>query len=463
MGATMTPASAATSTPPASGPATTSNRAPTASVYEELRRDVQDRLGAANVDRDREPDRVRALIESVVERYQRTATVGVGGRPLRDPADMVARLVRSILGYGALDPFLDGDQVEVEIRGADICWKDHLGRWHTSADPTTEAENRAAVDRLLQPTGRALTEAAPIVSTQVLDRRVRLTASIPPISDVLEASLRFYRKRFENLRDLVGLDTMSSPAANLCWALMRHPKTGLLVSGRPQSGKTTFANALLRAVPASHKVCVCEDTRELDAPLMHISYRQTKPRTGLADDQTEKTLRELVEVTLRSSPERIVVGEVRGEEAAELVRAANAGSAVLSTLHANSAADALDALSNAALLGDHKMPSQVVRSIFSRTIDVVIHLDSEDVELTGGGEGRPALRQVMEIAAVSPMQASDERFTVVPIFEREDIGAPLVWTQHPLPPALQRRLDRVLRRYGTTTPAVLAGEEVMRP
>jgi Flp pilus assembly CpaF family ATPase len=244
---------------------------------------------------------------------------------------------------------------------------------------------------------------------------------------------------------------------------MRHPRTGVLVSGRPQSGKTTFVNALLRAVPASHKVCVCEDTRELDAPLMHISYRQTKPKTGLADDETEKTLRELVEITLRSSPDRIVVGEVRGEEAAELVRAANAGSAVLCTLHANSAADALDALANAALLGDHKMPSPVVRSIFSRTIDVVIHLDSEDVELTGGSGDRPVLRQVMEIAAVSPMQASDERFTVVPIFEREDIGAPLVWTQHPLPPSLQRRLDRVLRRYGTTTQAVLAGEEVMRP
>lgn len=462
----MTPAR--TSAPPASFPRTdapvrTPGRAPSSGVYEELRREAQDRLGAANIDRDREADKVRDVIETVVERYQRTATIGVGGRPLRDPADMVARLERSVLGYGALDAFLDGDQVEVEIRGADICWKDHLGRWHTSTEPTTEAENRAAVDRLLQPTGRALTEATPIVSTQVLDRRVRLTASIPPISDVIEASLRFYRKRFENLRDLVGLDTLNSAAANLCWALMRHPKTGVLVSGRPQAGKTTFANALLRAVPASHKVCVCEDTRELDAPLMHISYRQTKPRTGLADDQTEKTLRELVEITLRSSPERIVVGEVRGEEAAELVRAANAGSAVLCTLHANSAADALDALANAALLGGHNMPSPVVRSVFSRTIDVVIHLDSEDVELTGGGDARPALRQVMEIAAVSPMQGSNERFTVVPIFERDDIGAPLVATQHPLPPALQRRLDRVLRRYGTTTAAVLAGEEVMRP
>jgi Flp pilus assembly CpaF family ATPase len=281
MGATMTPASAATSTPPASGPATTSNRAPTASVYEELRRDVQDRLGAANVDRDREPDRVRALIESVVERYQRTATVGVGGRPLRDPADMVARLVRSILGYGALDPFLDGDQVEVEIRGADICWKDHLGRWHTSEEPTGADENRAVVDRLLQPTGRSLTAAHPIISTQVLGRRVRLTASIPPISDELEASLRFYRTRWESLHDLVGWDTLSTAAANFCWAFMRHPKTGVLVSGRPQSGKTTFANALLRAVPATQKVCCCEDTRELHAPLMHISYRQTKPKSGL--------------------------------------------------------------------------------------------------------------------------------------------------------------------------------------
>jgi hypothetical protein len=108
------------------------------------------------------------------------------------------------------------------------------------------------------------------------------------------------------------------------------------------------------------------------------------------------------------------------------------------------------------------MPSSVVRAIFSRTIDLVVHLNSEDVELRGATEDRPIRRQVMEIAAVSPMQGSEERFTVIPVFQREELGAPLVWTQNPLPESLQRRLDQLLRRYGTTTRAVLEGQQVVR-
>lgn len=435
-----------------------------ANSYEELRHRVQERLRAANIDGEREPERVRVLIAGVVTDYQQAARAGLAGLPLRDPDDMTARLTRSILGYGPLEQFLGDDTtvVEVEARGSEINWKDDRGRWHTSDEPTTAEELRAVIDRLLQPTGRALTEARPIVSTQVLNQRVRLTASIPPVSDELEANLRFYRIRWQSLHDLVTWDTLTQSAANFCWALMRHPKTGVLVSGRPQSGKTTFLNALLRVVPSSHKVACCEDTRELHAPLMHISYRKTRPKSGIGDGEVEITLRDLVALTLRSSPERIVVGEVRGGEAAELTRAANAGTAVLCTLHAHSAADALDALVNASLLGNHQIPAAAVRSIFSRTIDVVIHLDSEDVELHGGVEDRPIRRQVMEIAAVSPLQGSEQQFTVIPIFQREEVGAPLIWTRNPLPPQLQSRLDRLLRRYDTSTLAVLDGQEVIR-
>lgn len=437
-----------------------------ANSYDVLRQRVQEKLRTSDIDGERESERVRELIWETVGEFQRAATAGMGGLPLKDPQDMATRIGRSVLGFGPLEQFLgdDTDVVEVEVRGSEISWKDERGRWHTNEEPTSESELRAVIDRMLQPTGRALTEAHPIVSTQVLDRQVRLTASIPPISDVLECNLRFYRIRWQSLHDLVAMDTLTQSAANFCWALMRHPKTGVLVSGRPQAGKTTFANALLKTVPGTHKVACCEDTREMYAPLMHISYRKTRPRTGLAEGEAEVSLRDLVALTLRSSPERIVVGEVRGAEAAELTRAANAGSALLCTLHAHAAADALDSLVNAALLGDHGMPSQAVRSIFSRTIDVVIHLDSEDIELHGGSgdERRPIRRQVMEIAAVTPLQGNEEHFTVIPIFERPEVGAPLVWSRNPLPAQLQARMDLLLRRYGTTTQAVLDGQEVIR-
>lgn len=440
---------------------------PAANSFEVLRREVRERLAETSLDREDDRDAIRDLITDVVTTYQRGAAAGLGGLQLRDPAHMVERLDRSVLGWGPLEQFVavigaEAAPVEVEIRGADVTWQDHRGRWHTSNEPTTEAELRAVIDRLLADVGRALTEAHPTISTQVLERRVRLTASTPPVSDQLEASLRFYRIRWESLHDLAAWDTLSPAAANWLWAVMRHPSTGVLVSGRPMSGKTTLLNALLRAVPASHKVCCCEDTRELQAPLMHISYRQTRPRSGLSDDETEITLRDLVALALRSSPKRIVVGEVRGGEAAELTRAANAGAAVLCSLHSNSAQDALDALVNAALLGDHLMPAEFVRANFARSLHVVVHMDSEDVELRGGDVDRPVRRQVMEIVAVSPMQGSDTRFSVIPIFKRRALGAPLLPTGEPLPEQLETWINEVLHPDNTTAQAVLAGHEVMR-
>jgi pilus assembly protein CpaF len=443
---------------------TLSDTQPVATTYDDLRRRAQERIAGANLDRDRDPEQVNDLVVAVVTGYQHEATSGLGTRPLRDPAEMITRLQRSILGYGPLEEYINAEEpyVEVEARGSNLMAKDPRGRWHTSRTPTSEDELRHVIDRLLEPTGRVLNEAQPIISTQVLNRQVRLTASIPPVSDQLELSLRFYRRRWEELDDLVAWDTLTPAASTFCWALMRHPDTGVLVSGRPQSGKTTLVNALLRAAPNSHVVRCVEDTRELDAPLMHISYRQTRPRSGLADGENEITLRDLVALALRASPTRIVVGEIRGEEAVELTRAGNAGTALLATIHSNSASGALDALSNAALLGDHNMSGEAVRSSFAEAIDVVIHLDSEDVELRGGDPDRPIRRQVMEIAAVSPFQGGEQRFTTIPIFARDELGAPLLSTGHPVPQGLARALNHVLHRHGTTLQGIVGQEATGR-
>jgi pilus assembly protein CpaF len=315
--------------------------------------------------------------------------------------------------------------------------------------------------RLLEPTGRQLSEAQPIVTTQVAGQRARLTASVPPISDALEVNLRFYRLVHVELVDLVAKDTLTQAAMNFLWAVMRHPRIGVLVSGPPQAGKTTLVNALLRAVPNSHEIAVVEDTRELNAPLMQSSYRRTRPPNGVADQESEVSMRTLIALALRSSPNRIVVGEVRGAEAVELTRASNAGAAILATVHANSATDALDALTNTALLGDHQLSPEIVRATFARNIQLVIHLDSEDVELRGN-DHRHVRKQVMEIAAVSPLQAGEARFTTIPVFQRADIGGPLIPTGHPLPPPLHEQLSKVLARYGSTVQALLDGQEVTR-
>jgi Flp pilus assembly CpaF family ATPase len=114
---------------------------------------------------------------------------------------------------------------------------------------------------------------------------------------------------------------------------------------------------------------------------------------------------------------------------------------MLATLHAHSPTDALDALAATALFGNHQLPPETVRATFARNIDVVVHLDSEDVELRGD-DHRHLRRQVMEIAAVSPLQGGETRFTTIAVFTREDIGAPLLPTGHPCRPGSKKAVDQ---------------------
>ena len=136
-------------------------------------------------------------------------------------------------------------------------------------------------------------------------------------------------------------------------------------------------------------------------------------------------------------PDRIVVGEVRGAEAFELSRAVNAGCGFLCTVHANSAAEALDALVNAALMAGENVTEHIVRRIFSASLDVVVHVDRDD---TTNADTDTVRRQIMEIAAVVP--ALRDGFTIEPIFTRSELGAPLRWTGA-LPHRLVSRLERV--------------------
>ena len=158
-----------------------------------------------------------------------------------------------------------------------------------------------------------------------------------------------------------------------------------MVSGEPGAGKTTLAAALLSAVPTAHCVRSCEEIRELAVPVLHGGYYEIRP-AGL-DGTGEISLRDLVKFVLAMRPDRIVVGEVRGAEAFELTRAINAGCGFLCTLHANSARDAVNALVNAALMAGENVTEHIVRRIFVEALDLVVHVDRDDV--ARGRRSRP--------------------------------------------------------------------------
>ena len=290
------------------------------------------------------------------------------------------------------------------------------------------------------------------MQAQILDGTARLGVVLPPIADRIDVTIRRYLAKRETFDELIEWDAVSPAAADLLTLSLRTP-TGVIVTGQPGSGKTTLVNALLRSADPSLRVIVCEDTPELSAD--HLQAARWRTRQAGPDGHGEVDLRTLVRMSLGMRPDLIAVGEVRGEEAYELTRAGNAGCGMLSTIHANSARQGLQALvSTATMAGPNVSPDQI-RSVFSSIVDLVVHTAKEPTAATGNGKG--GRRQVMEIVAIPAMQGAELDFTVEPIFTREDFGAPLVWTGSPLPTEFELRMNRVLRPHGMTVTDVLDG------
>lgn len=403
-------------------------------AYDLIRRDALAGIERRRLEPDREFGEVRTEVERAVDEYQRRARLG-DELPLGDPAAMVQRVLRSVTALGPLSDLLARRDVEeVFIEGARVTYLDTSGRLRGLAEPTSEEENRQIVDRLLAVTERQLNAKYPLVQARVLDGTARLTAAIPPVADRLSVTLRRYTVRDAGLDDLVARDTLTPDAAAFLWGLMQI-RSRVAISGEPGAGKTTLLAALLNAVPPGHCVRCCEEIREIAVPVVHGAYYEVRP-PGV-DGTGEIGLRDLVKFVLAMRPDRIVVGEVRGAEAFELTRAVNAGCGFCCTVHANSAGDAMNALVNAALMAGENVTERIVRKVFGEAIDVVVQLGRDDVPRETGS----LRRQVVEVTAVG--HALGDEHTLEPIFVREALGRPLVWTGA-LPAGIEQRVDRVL-------------------
>jgi pilus assembly protein CpaF len=419
-----------------------------------MREQVLDRLEKQPIDLS-DRSGVGELVDEVVTEYESEALLGLPDAPaLRDAADMKRRLVDSVFGFGPIEQILrDPGVEEIFLEGDRVSFVDGGGRFRRAEVPASADEILHVVNRLLAETDRHLDVSSPIVQARVLDGTARLTAVVPPIADRPSATIRRFALRRESLRRLVELGSLSYAAAGFLNAVMQ-VSSSILVSGPPGAGKTSLLAALLEAVPAAHCVRCVEEVRELHVPLSPNSsfYEARPPRP---DGFGEVSLRALVKLVLAMRPDRIVVGEVRGAEAFELTRAANAGCGFCCTVHANSARDALEAIVNAALMAGENVTEPVLRRVFSTSIDLVIHL-GRDVTASGSDGLR---RRTMEILAVEP--ALGEGFTVEPIFVREDLGAPLLWTGRMPSSDLVRRADAVLPA-GMSVGDICEGAEASR-
>ena len=251
-----------------------------------------------------------------------------------------------------------------------------------------DASLRAFVDRLLAGTGRRLDLASPIVSAQLEDgSRVHITG--PPVTHParMNVQIRRFVLAAGGLDRLVELGSMPQAVARELRDAIQADRT-VLVAGAPGAGKTTLINCLLSEVPPERRVVTCEEVFEISADLPDMTQMQTRD-AGL-DGGGEITLRDLVRSSLRQRPDRIVVGEVRGAEALDLLLALNAGCSGLATVHANSAVDALNKIVGYCVLAGQNVLVDYVQSSLASVADLVVHL-----------KRTPAGRFVQEIAEVA--------------------------------------------------------------
>ncbi len=307
-------------------------------------------------------DEVRALVE------REAAPL-----PAAERAELCERVVLLASGLGPLEPLLADPQVdEVMVNGPGDVWVERAGRIEaTEARFESEGELLHAIERVLAPLGRRVDEASPLCDARMADGS-RVNVVIPPLSlsGPLLTIRRFRREGF-SLRDLVAGATLPAAAGELL-ALAVSARASILVSGGTGSGKTTTLNALSGAIPGGERIVTIEDAAELALRQAHVLRLEARPPN--LEGRGEVTIRQLVRNALRMRPDRIVVGEVRGPEALDLLQALNTGhDGSLSTVHANSPEDALRRIETLALMAGVGLPHAAVREQVASAIDVVVH------------------------------------------------------------------------------------------
>ena len=261
---------------------------------------------------------------------------------------------------------------------------------------------RRIADQLLAGTGRRVDQANPIVSAQLPGgSRVHITG--PPVThpDRMNIQIRKFVVTASDLSDLASRGTLSKEAAGFLREAVEQDTT-ILVAGAPGAGKTTLVNCLLKEVPPDRRVVTCEEVFEIDVDLPDMTQMQTRD-AGL-DGGAAITLRDLVREALRQRPDRIVVGEVRGPEALDMLMALNAGCSGIATIHANSGRDALEKLVSYGVLAGENISIPFLRRTIAAVVDLVVFIKRD-------GDGR----HVHEILGV-PEQLDAEVFTVEPLF-----------------------------------------------
>jgi len=291
---------------------------------------------------------------------------------ISEQEDLLEDICNDVLGYGPLEPLLARDDIaDIMVNGSQKCYIEVGGKVKlTNVRFRDDSHLMNVCQRIVSQVGRRVDESSPICDARLPDGS-RVNVIAPPLAiDGAALTIRKFKKDKLTLQQLVKYNSISPEGAEVLRILGR-VRANVLISGGTGSGKTTLLNCLTAFIEKDERVITCEDSAELQLQQPHVVRLETRPPN--LEGEGEITMRDLVKNCLRMRPERIIVGEVRGPEAFDLLQAMNTGhDGSMGTLHANSPREALSRLESMITMGGYSLPSRTIREMITSSIDVIV-------------------------------------------------------------------------------------------
>ncbi|HZS72291.1 MAG TPA: ATPase, T2SS/T4P/T4SS family [Candidatus Acidoferrum sp.] len=316
--------------------------------------------------------------------------------------EMILPFLRPIEPY-----LLDPDVSEIMINGPERVFIERGGFIEEAAGVTlNEKSLLVAVKNIARRLGSDISEEKPILDSRLPDGS-RVAAVIPPCSLAgVTLTIRKFNARRFGLEDLVRIGTVTEEVAGILETAVTRRKN-ILISGGTGTGKTTLLNILANFIPKDERILVIEDTAEIQLQAPNLVRFEARAAEGVLP---AVTIRELLKASLRHRPDRIILGEIRGGEAFDLLQLLNTGhSGTLSTVHANSAAQALSRFTTCVLQSEMELPYRAIKSNIADSLDLIVQI-----------ERRPGRRFVSEVLEINGYGPEADRYDLIPIFIRKE-------------------------------------------
>jgi pilus assembly protein CpaF len=348
--------------------------------------------------------------------------------------ELAEGLVHDIVGLGPLEPLLRDDSInDIMVNGPNRIFIERRGKVYISSARFRDTEHLINVcQRIAAGVGRRVDESSPMVDARLKDGS-RVNIVVPPLAlDGPYVSIRKFGKKVMDFAQLVGFGALTPQVARIL-ELASTARLNIIISGGTGSGKTTMMNALSRLIDVGERIVTVEDAAELQLQQPHVVRLETRPSS--LEGRGEVTQRDLVRNALRMRPDRIIIGEVRGSEAFDMLQAMNTGhDGSMSTIHANTTRDAVARIENMVQMGSMGLPSHAIRSQIASSVDMIIQIERHR-------DGGRRVTQVTEVCGIQgDIIALKDIFRFELLGEGQDGRLRGQYQVNKMPPSFQERL-----------------------